>query len=123
MPRQMSESARIQKLLDKWLVALELSPPVWNKVSVEFYEPKEDEDDDGACGWQREYSEAWLYLSSAIRGNWDEIEETIVHELLHLKFEGHKATESSLEKYDPVYENGLNVVARELVKVGRRKTK
>lgn len=126
MPRQVSESARVNKLLKKWLPALELSPPVWNKISVEFYDATEDEKDnenDGACGWQREYGEAWIYLSSEIRGNWPEIEETIVHELIHLKLEGHKSTESSLENYDPVYENGLNVISRELVKGGRRKAK
>lgn len=125
MPRQVSESARVNKLLKKWLVALELSPPVWSKVSVDFYDPSEEEDSEGSCGWQREYGEAWIYLSSAIRGNWKDIEETIVHELIHLKLEGHKDIESmSPEKYDPVYENGLNVISRELVKAsGRRKAK
>ena len=125
MPRQVSESARVNKLLKKWLVALELSPPVWNKVSVDFYDPSEEEDSEGSCGWQREYGEAWIYISSAIRGNWNDIEETIVHELIHLKLEGHKDLVSMApDKYDPVYENGLNVISRELVKTsGRRKAK
>lgn len=45
-----------------------------------------------------------------------DVEETVVHELLHCRFEGHKPT---CNKHDPHYEQGLNKVAAALVTLAR----
>lgn len=41
----------------------------------------------------------------------DPIEEDVVHELLHIRLEGHKGQEG----YDPMIERALNVLAKVLV--------
>lgn len=48
-----------------------------------------------------------------------EPEETLVHEILHIIFDGHRVITDST--YDPVYELGLNKVARALVELKSKK--
>lgn len=45
------------------------------------------------------------------------IRETVIHELLHVLLEGHKKQNT---RYDPVFENGLNVLAGLLAGKRRR---
>ena len=61
----------------------------------------------GHTWWQAEYPEVLIVVR---RG---EDEATIVHELLHLRLEGHLTRP---RKYDPLYERALNELADALVK-------
>lgn len=122
MALKTSDKTRAVKLLRKWTKALELDPPNWT-TDINIVPSQDMDGADGSCTWQGEYREAWIDLNEEILGNWGAVEETVVHELLHLKLQGHQDPDKVLAEYDPFFENALNVIARELVKVGRRKTK
>lgn len=76
----------------------------------------------GSSTWEPEYNVASIEVASDLGSDAD-IEETLIHELLHLKLEGHKVLTRGY-KYDPLYERALNVLARVLVapKARRRKS-
>lgn len=66
------------------------------------------------CGFitwskQIEYPSALIRLNKQFCQG--DIEQTIIHELLHLLLEGHKTKQ---RKYDPHYECALNILSRNL---------
>ncbi len=71
---------------------------------------KEDKCDDcfGQCSWYTEEAVAQILLNKKIAD-----EETIVHELTHIAFEGHLPEPTG---YDAVYEQSINRFAKLLVK-------
>ena len=64
-------------------------------------------DDDGLTFIDAEYQQVVIWVSKAIRHEHDRVRETVVHELLHVRLEGHRPQ----GRYDPAYELGLNVIA------------
>lgn len=81
------------------------------------WKPKSEmlEDDGGYCMgkvlYSPEYGSADIYVLRELdREEGDGIEDDIVHELLHILLEGHKAP----GPYDARFERALNVLAREL---------
>jgi hypothetical protein len=62
----------------------------------------------GQSTWMAEERQAWI----ALRPNADDrmLEETTIHELLHILFEGHKPVDNS--QYDAGYEFALNRSAK-----------
>lgn len=88
--------AEYQALLDlgEWEIACR-----WAKAG-------EIEDDCARIPWQTEYKTAVLILNRTQLSN--EIPHTIIHELEHLRLEGHK---EYVFAYDKMYELGLNRIA------------
>lgn len=76
---------------------------------------------DAAVSAQAEYDYAVMALREPTELQPVDVEESIVHELLHVLLEGHKnlATSADSETYDPMYERGLNVLASILVSLRR----
>lgn len=77
---------------------------------INFDELEICEDLDGWIDWSTEHAYADLVMRKR-----NAKEETLVHELLHLKLEGHKPRPG---KYDPLYERALNDLARALIANG-----
>jgi hypothetical protein len=78
------------------------------KIHVRWAKPGDRVDDCyGCCEWFTEEANAAVILN---RSRADE--ETIVHELLHVAFEGHL---SDSKPYDPLYEQAINRLAKVLV--------
>ena len=65
-------------------------------------------DCEGQAMWHTESPHAIIALR---RGQ--ATEETVVHELLHIRLEGHRPAPI---KYDPLYERALNLIAAALLK-------
>ncbi len=66
------------------------------------------DDCEGQAEWHTEETQAFIALR---RGK--ATVETVVHELLHIRLEGHRPAPL---KYDPLYERALNVLAAALLK-------
>lgn len=84
-------------------------------IHVRWGEPAEKPDydkgqmDEGSVGnalWHAEECEAWVYLK---RGAPDP-QATLLHELLHIRLEGHKQP----VRYDAMYERAINAIASAL---------
>lgn len=74
----------------------------------------------GRVEWEPEYRKAFIYLlrpEDRTEREMAAIEEDLVHELLHIVFQGHK----SYKKYNPQHERSINQVTGALVKRYRRK--
>jgi Zn-dependent peptidase ImmA (M78 family) len=78
---------------------------------------KDLDDCDGQARWKTEYKHVVIHLASD--QNDKELEETLVHELIHVLLEAHK-NEPKNRRYDPLYERGLNVLSENLVSRKRR---
>jgi len=65
------------------------------------------EDCDGNAWWFTEESHALILINKRSQIPL----ETLIHELLHVRLEGHKPAPG---KYDPLYERALNTIAKEL---------
>ena len=85
------------------------------KINVKWGTPAEQPDydkgemDEGSVGnalWHPEECEAWIYLQ---RGA-GQLEETLLHELLHIRLEGHREP----VKYDAMYERAINAITAAL---------
>jgi hypothetical protein len=109
--------SQLERLGKKWIRLLKLQPPAWEEITFEFRDHEELEKNAGMCLWQTEYRTAAIYIADP--ESYDEtheapdIEETLVHELLHLLLEGYS---SEKRNYDPNYERGLDIIAQNLVK-------
>lgn len=93
-----------------------LGPPNWEKINIRFASFEETEGNVGLCAWFSEYKKVEIFILEEELHAQQEvgtIEETVVHELLHLVLDGHR--EKKLV-YSPSYEHGLNVLARILTK-------
>jgi hypothetical protein len=65
----------------------------------------------GLSSWQPEERKCWIAIARDCDG--DVFHETVIHELLHLRLEGHRPPPSP-EDYDESYELALNRIARAL---------
>lgn len=97
------ELKRIQVLLGLTEWSIRVS---WGKPS-EHPSYDKGEMDAGSVGnacWHTEECKAWIYLR---RGS-ENLKETLIHELLHIRLEGHRENPM---KYDALYERALNAIA------------
>ena len=102
----------LKKLLPFWQNILNL--PEWN-IIVRWGTHKEL----GDCVGRNYFSPEELSSLILIDRKGDEIESTLVHELLHLVFDGHKNVDM-IDQYDPMQERALNRTAAAMLKlVGR----
>lgn len=90
-------------------------------VNVEFQSGEDMGGRDAAVSAQAEYDTANMVVRQPTEGQPVDVEESVVHELLHVLLEGHKnlAISSHEESYDPMYERGLNVLSSLLVALRR----
>lgn len=89
----------------------DLGMPEWN---AEFRMCRKLTDDkgnplDGRSEWHAEERRCWISVCREAQA----VEETLMHELLHVLLEGH-LTPLKRDKYDPDYELGLNRLAKTL---------
>lgn len=107
---------RLKSVCKRWLTALRLNE--W-EVDLEFVPDAEAlEGCDGTAEWQTEYKHVLIKLAADQTD--EELEETLVHELLHVLLEAHKP-HPRVQKYDALYERGLNVLSDLLTSRKRRK--
>lgn len=109
----------LRRHLKYWVKELQLGPPLWKKITLEELEvtPGEEVFDLGHCLPFTEGRTAVIKIASSEvhSGCGHDIEETLIHELLHLRLEGHR--EEWID--DRQYEAGLNVLAETLVRLRR----
>lgn len=107
-----------QTMLTLWQAAFALGH--WD-IDLAVHPGDEMQGRDAAVSAQAEYDHAVMALREPTELQPVDMEESIVHELLHVLLEGHKnlATSSASESYDPMYERGLNVLAAVLVSLRR----
>jgi hypothetical protein len=67
----------------------------------------------GQSQWFPEERQCWIVVRPTEDA--DLLGETLVHEILHVRLEGHLPP-SEVEKYDPAYEYALNCTARAIWK-------
>lgn len=102
-----------RRLAHYWLDILGI--PEWKeKLVVRWGAKKEMPDVDGLNFIEPEFVESEILLWP--RRSDEEIEHTIVHELLHLVVDGHKVPDT---KYDPMHERALNRLATTLIALDR----
>lgn len=105
----------LNRRLDYWLTVLDA--PEWRgKIRLHWGRKREMGDAVGLCVWCPEYATADIAL---LRGSAD-LEETVVHEVLHVVLEGHR--EETVE-YSPMYERGLNRIAAGLMTLSRKESR
>jgi len=104
---------QIRKLLAFWVQVLNLSE--W-KITARWGTKSEMDGDDavGLNFYSVEELVSTILLDRSQPA--DEYEHTLVHELLHLVFDGHKPPGG---KYDPLHERALNKTATALIKLAR----
>lgn len=105
----MLSKAQINTLVRRWQKKLGLAD--W-KITVVLASTADEID--GCAGtilWETEYHSATMTLAAELSRA--DLEETVIHELLHLLFEGHK---SATSRYDAMYERGLNTLSAILAK-------
>ena len=78
------------------------------KAAPDYDKWEMDTDSVASVCWHAEESIAWIYL---LRGAGSE-QETLVHEMLHVRLEGHR---EAPVPYDLLYERALNAIATALV--------
>lgn len=102
-----------KKLIAYWQTELNLRN--W-KIDIQWAPAHEMSHDDAIASiwWFTEDEIAHVKLVKAAVCSDDIFEETIVHEMLHLRLEGHRTIE---KRYDPQYELALNRLAALLVKL------
>ena len=107
---------RLRTLAKKWIVALRLTD--WDIDFKLVPDTEELGKCAGTCVWQTEYKTATIEIAGDQPPG--EIEETLIHELLHLALEGHKPLTQNY-KYDAMYERGLNVISEAMAAKGRKR--
>jgi hypothetical protein len=83
----------------------------WKITVVLVSTPEELSGCAGTLEWETEYHAATMRLVSELPKA--DMEETIIHEFIHLLLEGHKSTSG---RYDAMYERGLNTLSSVLAK-------
>lgn len=118
--RLLSPSQRLQRLSRKWIKRLRLQN--FQKIEVRLSPKSEMDNSLGWAQWSPEYRYATVRILDPTENEditADEydafMEETLVHEFLHLLLEGHKTMESVTQTYDPAHEAALNILAEALV--------
>lgn len=105
----MLTKAQINALIKKWQTKLRLQN--WN-IKLTLADTVDDlKGNAGMMDWQTEYHSATIYLVRELPRR--DMEETVIHELLHLLLEGHK---NPVCKDLPLYESGLNTLSALLLK-------
>ncbi len=98
----------VRKLVPYWQEILNIKE--W-KITVRWGRKKELPGEVGLNIWSVEELESDILLAR----NQPAVEETLVHELIHLVVDGHK--DPSLEEaYDPLHERAINRLAKALMK-------
>ena len=106
--------AELRKDARAWQERLGLTE--W-QIQVNWGKPSQQPDyskgemDAGSVGnacWHTEECRAWIYLR---RGS-EHLRETLVHELLHIRLEGHREP----VRYSPLYERALNAIVAALLR-------
>ena len=107
---------KLQNLANVWIKRLELEAPVWRDISVSFGTEKELEGCLGYCTWDIDNSCAIIKIAKEpVQAENDvTVEEVLIHELLHLRLEGHRDIK---DKRDAQYERALNTISRVLCQV------
>jgi hypothetical protein len=100
--RRKASEYQIKLRLTEWDIRV-----VWGRPSdqPDYWADEMDRDCDGNAWWSVEERRAIILLSRASIAPL----ETLKHELLHLRLEGHHAPEK--KRYDQHYEWGLNAIA------------
>lgn len=115
----LSEHKALNNAAKKWIKRLELGAPVWQSITIFYANPGEIPGCVGHCDFSAEHRSAEIlilhpdYLGDHTKDTGQTVEHILVHELLHLVIDGHKATNT---KYDPQHEAAINLLARVLVK-------
>lgn len=104
----MLTKAQINTLVRRWQKKFGLAD--W-KITVNVIPAEELNGCAGTLEWETEYHAATMTLAAELPK--PDLEETVVHELLHLLLEGHKSANS---RYDAMYERGLNTLSALLAK-------
>ena len=105
---------QLRKLLEFWVEILNL--PEW-KIEVKWGTKKNLEE----CVGRNYFSIEELDSLILIDKNGDDIEGTLVHELLHLVLDGHRDVDLT-NKYDPMLERAINRTAAAMIKLVGRST-
>lgn len=118
MAKRTTEDITPQSMLSLWQDAFALGH--WG-IDLAVHPGDEMQGRDAAVSAQAEYDHAVMALREPTELQPVDVEESIVHELLHVLLEGHKnlATSADSETYDPMYERGLNVLSAVLVSLRR----
>lgn len=101
--RRKAEEYRQALGLTEWVIRVSWGRPSENP---DYSKGEMDADATGNACWHTEECLAWIYLR---RGS-DNLLETLIHELLHIRLEGHRDP----VRYDPLYERALNAIASAL---------
>lgn len=106
--------AQLGRLAKKWIKKLRLDPPAWKEIRVSFAGLDKMEDAMGLCEWSTEHRTAQIHILEPElheeygRGT---IEQTLVHELLHLVLQGYMTKQP---EEDSNFEYGLNLLSEVL---------
>mgnify|MGYP000901181915 CR=1 FL=1 len=100
----------VRTLLSEWRDRLNLTQ--WD-ISVYWAASDIPPDIVGTCWWFTEEEKAEIHIRQTEDAD---VEETLVHELIHLSLEGHKEPKHSTDRH---YEQGINKLARALVRARR----
>lgn len=104
----------LTKLLKKWVKILRLSPPKWEKITIDFGSEEQDDDTpSGYCIWSYEERDAQVYIASpsfyeiayATPMTAEIVEKILIHELLHLTLQVDRTDNHAM------FEQGLNILA------------
>ena len=114
-PKALSPNQQLQRLARKWIRRLNLT--AFNKIQVSFAPESEMEEALGVAYWTPEYKTAVIKILAPDNPEDDEqdVERTLVHELLHIMMQGHRTMDDVTKTYDPAFEAALNVLADVLV--------
>lgn len=104
----MLTKAKIAALINKWKKKLRLQN--WD-IKFVLVDAEGLNGCAGTLEWQTEYHSATMHLARELER--PDMEETIIHELLHLLLEGHK---NPVHRDVPLYESGLNTLSSLLIK-------
>jgi len=113
--------AQLGTLARRWIKKLRLNAPAWKSIDVSFGTLEEMGNTVGKCEWSTEHRTALVrILEEPDHGEAcsDTIEQTLVHELLHLVLQGYMTRP---QKYDSNFEHGLNVLSEVLAPTKKRK--
>ena len=114
-PKVLSPNQQLQRLARKWIRRLNLT--TFNKIQVSYAPKSEMEESLGHAYWTPEYKTAVIKILNPDDPEEDEqdVERTLVHELLHIMLQGHRIMDEVTKVYDPIFEAALNVLADVLV--------
>jgi hypothetical protein len=108
--------ASLRRFTEAWALRLGLGTPDaggWG-ISVTWATKADaangliSDEDAGSCVWMIEHREANIYLNKRYAADLAELHLTIIHELLHIRLEGHLPR---AKRYDPHYEHAINYLS------------